>query len=134
MIRNLKSGNAFVGDALLFFRVLLLSGWISPGFLMTVTAQTYTPPANNRVDINLDSGWRFIQQNVSGAQATNFDDSSWTNVNLPHTWDIPDGQSYPPSNYYTGISWYRTHFTPDASYTNSHFFVKFDGAFRVADV
>jgi len=134
MIRNPKSGNDFVGDALLFSRVLLLSGWISSGFLMTGTAQTYIPPANNRVDINLDSGWRFIQQNVPGAQATNFDDSSWTNVNLPHTWDIPDGQSYPPSNYYTGISWYRTHFTPDASYTNSHFFVKFDGAFRVADV
>ncbi len=63
-----------------------------------------------------------------------FDDSSWTNLSVPHTWDIPDGQSYPPSNYYTGISWYRVHFTPDAGYTNSHFFLKFDGAFRVTDV
>ena len=97
-------------------------------------AQTYTPPANNRVDVNLDQGWRFIQQDVAGAQATNFNGSSWTSVNLPHTWDIPDGQSYPPANYYQGTSWYRTHFTPDGSYTNRQFFLKFDGVFRVADV
>ena len=68
----------------------------------TLVAQPYTPPGNERVDAVLDSGWRFIQQNVSGAQATNFDDSSWTNVNLPHTWDIPDGQSYPSINLLPG--------------------------------
>ena len=134
MIRNPKSGNACVGGALLLFRVLLLSGWISLGLLMAAAAQTYTPPANNRVDINLDSGWRFIQQDVSGAQATNFDDSSWTNLNLPHTWDIPDGQDGPGTTYYRGIGWYRTHYTVDNSYAGRHFFLKFDGAFLVADV
>ncbi|HUA38129.1 MAG TPA: glycoside hydrolase family 2 TIM barrel-domain containing protein [Candidatus Sulfopaludibacter sp.] len=133
MNHNLKSGR-FFGSAVLFYRSMLLSGWLGFGLLMTASAQPYNPPANNRVDVNLDPGWRFIEQNVAGAQATNFDDSSWTGVNLPHTWDIPDGQSYPPANYYTGISWYRTHFTPDGSYTNRHFFLKFDGAFRVADV
>ncbi len=101
----------------------------------SAVAQIYTPPANDRVDIILDSfGWKFIQQDVSGAQVTNFDDSSWTNVNLPHCWDISGGQSYPPSNYYQGASWYRVHFTPGGSYTNSHFFLKFDGAFLVTDV
>lgn len=133
MKHNLKPGG-FFGSAILFSPSLLLSGWLGVGFLMTAAAQPYNPPANNRVDVNLDPGWRFIEQNVSGAQATNFDDTSWSSVNLPHTWDIPDGQSYPASNYYQGISWYRTHFTPDGSYTNRHFFLKFDGAFRVADV
>jgi beta-galactosidase len=104
------------------------------GSIILSNSQTYIPPTNGRVDINLDPGWKFIQQNVSGAQAPGFDDSSWTNINLPHTWDIVDGQSYPSSNYYTGISWYRVHFTPDASYINNHFFLKFDGAFRVTDV
>jgi len=107
----------------------LIFGWV-----VSLDAQTYIPPANHRTDIVLDSNWRFIQQAVSGAQATNFDDSSWTNVNLPHTWDIPDGQSYPASNYYRGIGWYRTHYTVDSSYAGRHFFLKFDGAFSVADV
>jgi beta-galactosidase len=113
----------------------LLATWIGIFWPMAfLQAQSYTPPASQRVDISLDSGWKFIQQDVSGAQAINFDDSSWTNVTLPHVWDIPDGQSYPPSNFYQGASWYRSHFTPGGSYTNSHFFIKFDGAFLVADV
>lgn len=97
-------------------------------------AQTYAPPANARADISLDFGWRFIQQDVTGAQAVGFDDSSWTNVTVPHVWDIPDGQSYPPSKFYQGPAWYRSHFTPAMSYTNSHFFLKFDGASLVSDV
>src|ERR1017187_1929043 len=99
-----------------------------------VFGQTYSPPSNPREDINLDAGWRFIQQNVSGAQATNFDDSSWTTVNLPHTWDISDGQDGPSTTYYRGIGWYRTHYTLSNSYAGLHFFLKFDGAFSDANV
>ena len=104
------------------------------GLATVLNAQTYSPPAGGRVDISLDSGWKFIQQDVSGAQMVNFNDSSWTNVTVPHVWDIPDGQSYPPANFYQGPSWYRSHFTPAMTYTNNHFFLKFDGASLVADV
>jgi len=38
------------------------------------------------------------------------------------------------NNYYRGIGWYRVHCAVDGSYTNRHFFLKFDGAFLVADV
>ncbi|MGD1085246.1 MAG: Ig-like domain repeat protein, partial [Verrucomicrobiota bacterium] len=96
-------------------------------------AQNYSPPANSRQDIILDTNWLFIQTNLANAQEVNFDDSSWTNINLPHTWDIPDGQSYPSSAYYTGIAWYRTRFTV-ANTNGLHFFLKFDGAYLVADV
>ena len=124
----------FSGTSTGIVRGLLLSGWISLGFLTTATAQTYAPPTNHRADINLDSGWRFIQQDVTGAQATNFDDSSWTSLNLPHTWDIAHGQDGPGTAYYRGIGWYRTHYAVDNSYAGRHFFLKFDGAFLVTDV
>ena len=104
------------------------------GLATSLVAQPYAPPGNQRVDAVLDSGWRFIQQNVSGAQATNFDDSSWTNVNLPHTWDISDGQDGPSTTYYRGIGWYRTHYTVSNSYAGLRFFLKFDGAFSDANV
>src|SRR5208282_5159236 len=104
------------------------------GWVVSLNAQTYNPPANYRTDVVLDSNWRFIQQNVSGAQTNGFDDSTWTNVNLPHTWDISDGQSYPASNYYRGIGWYRTHYTVSNGYAGLHFFLKFDGAFSDANV
>src|SRR5882724_4256404 len=98
-----------------------------------VFGQTYSPPSNPREDISLDAGWRFIRQDVAGAQTNGFDDSSWTNLNLPHTWNNLDGQDG-GNNYYHGIGWYRSHFTPDGSYTNRQFFLKFDGAFLVTDV
>jgi len=113
---------------------ILLSCCLLFGLPMAVVAQTYSPPANNRADLVLDTGWRFIQQDVSGAQATSFDDSSWSSVNLPHTWDVADGQDGPSTSYYRGIGWYRSHYTVDNSYSGRHFFLKFDGAFLVTDV
>ncbi len=110
----------------------VLLGWL---LLLAVQlpGQVYTPPVNQRADVSLDSGWRFIRQDVTGAQNVGFDDSSWTNLNLPHTWNNLDGEDG-GNNYYRGIGWYRSHFTPDSSYTNREFFIKFDGAFSVADV
>src|ERR1017187_6507449 len=99
-----------------------------------VFGQTYSPPSNPREDILLDAGWRFIQQNVSGAQATNFDDSSWTTVNLPHTWDISDGQDGPSTTYYRGIGWYRVHYMVSTNEAGRRLFLKFDGANIVSDV
>jgi beta-galactosidase len=98
-----------------------------------LVAQPYTPPANERVDVILDPGWRFIRQDVTGAQNSSFDDSAWSVINLPHTWNNLDGQNG-GNDYYRGIGWYRVHCAVDGSYTNRHFFLKFDGAFLVTDV
>jgi beta-galactosidase len=98
-----------------------------------VFGQTYSPPPSPREDISLDAGWRFIRQDVAGAQTNGFDDSSWTLLNLPHTWNNLDGQNG-GNDYYRGIGWYRRHYTVDASSTNREFFLKFDGANIVADV
>jgi hypothetical protein len=35
-------------------------------------AQTYMLPASGQADVSLDSGWKFILQNVSGAQANEY--------------------------------------------------------------
>ena len=100
---------------------------------MSLAAQPYTPPANPRLDVNLNPGWRFIRQDVSGAQNTSFDDASWSVVALPHTWNNLDGEDG-GNNYYRGIGWYRSHYTVDAGYAGRRFFLKFDGAFYVTDV
>jgi beta-galactosidase len=88
--------------------------------------------AQPRVDVSLNSGWRFIRQDVSGAQNASFNDSAWSVVNLPHTWNGFDGQA--GGSYYQGIGWYRTHYPVDGSQAGRRFFLKFDGAYSVADV
>jgi beta-galactosidase len=100
---------------------------------LSATAQTYHPPANPRLNINLDSGWRFIREDVPGAQNPAFNDRSWARVNLPHTWNNDDGEEG-STNYYRGAGWYRTHFSVKRSLKKRHFFLEFDGAFLVTDV
>ncbi|MDI9544682.1 MAG: glycoside hydrolase family 2, partial [Bacteroidota bacterium] len=35
-----------------------------------------------------NNNWKFTKGNPENAQSTNFDDSSWEKVNLPHDWAI----------------------------------------------
>jgi beta-galactosidase len=93
---------------------------------------TYTPPSSNRIDTLIDTGWKFYEGDVSNAQATTFNDSSWSTVTLPHTWNTIDGEN--GGSYYRGISWYRLHYTVPAEYANHQLFLQFDGACLVADV
>ncbi len=98
--------------------------------LATVVNHAMAAP---RVDINLDEQWRFIRQDVPDATLTNFDDTAWQPVTLPHTWNNLDGQTS-GTPYYRGIGWYRRHLMVDAQYANKSLFLKFDGAATVAEV
>ena len=93
---------------------------------------TYTPPASNRVDTLINKGWKFHEGDVSGAQVVTFNDSSWSSVTLPHTWNNIDGEN--GGSYYRGISWYRLHYTPSTTLTGQRFYLQFDGASLVTDV
>lgn len=116
----------------MFFKlgVLVL---IAALFFVPVAFAAYTPPANNRVDLDLNSTWKFYKGDVSGAQNVSFNDSSWTSINIPHTWNNMDGQDG-GNNYYRGIGWYRKHYTVSSSYSGRKFFLQFDGANTVSDV
>jgi beta-galactosidase len=93
---------------------------------------TYTPAAvRHRVD--LDAGWRFVAADAAGAQAPAFDDSTWSPVDLPHTWNAQDGQDG-GGNYHRGAGWYRRHYTPPAALAGQKMWLQFDGANTVTDV
>src|SRR5437660_2420894 len=63
-------------------------------------------PVRHHVD--LDAGWRFLRSDAPGAEATRFDDATWSTVTTPHTWNALDGQDG-KNDYYRGIGWYRRH-------------------------
>jgi len=37
-----------------------------------------------------DDGWKFLRDSITGAEAVDFDDSHWRDVDLPHDWSIED--------------------------------------------
>ena len=47
--------------------------------------------AADRQSITLGAGWRFIKQDVAGAEQPGTDDSKWTKVTLPHSFNASEG-------------------------------------------
>jgi hypothetical protein len=96
-----------------------------------------TPPASNRVEVFLSgdpkinpdaAGWKFNKGDVAGAQAPTFDDSSWNAISLPYSWNALDGEQGPIQTpaYYTGIGWYRKHYTIPSSMAGKRIYLQFD--------
>jgi beta-galactosidase len=91
-----------------------------------------------RVTIPLNDGWRFLQSDtLNGAQATAFDDSQWTTVEVPHTWNRLGNlgiERAPQTNDVQGVGWYRLHFQAPRVPPGSRYFLQFNAVAAVADV
>ena len=61
-------------------------------FLATqfAVAAAYTPPTSPRAKISFDLNWKFIRDDVQGAEAPAFDDSAWVTVSTPHSFNDVD--------------------------------------------
>src|SRR5882672_8301397 len=80
-------------------------------------------------------------ENVSTVQ-TNFDDSAWQSINLPHDWVValPFDSTADTSHGYksmitgaksaTTIGWYRRTFTLPSTYASKTMWLEFDGVYR----
>jgi beta-galactosidase len=114
---------------------VLIAGLLPLAYLTAGPASAdSTPPPSPRTDVLLDGNpWKFHKGDVSGAQSPTFDDSAWTAITLPHTWNNRDGEDG-GNNYYRGIGWYRTHDTVSSALAGRRLFLQFDGADLVTDV
>jgi beta-galactosidase len=96
-------------------------------------APAYTPPASPRATYNFNPGWKFVFGDQPGADQPGFDDSKWTNVSLPHTWNDVDSyrnfisHSGGDRGEKNGVGWYRKHFKLPAGAAGGKVFVQFDG-------
>jgi len=90
-----------------------------------------TVVSNSRIDINFDVDWRFQRMDVTGADAQAFADSSWGYVDLPHT---PKFVTPEDNTAYSGLMWYRKHFTVPAAYQGRKLFIEVGAAMQLADV
>jgi beta-galactosidase len=128
-------------------------------------AQTHLPELDGRKALLMDMGWRFHLGNAASAEKdfgfgpgwmfaksgakegplkTDFNDSSWRRVDLPHDWAVeldfvkdeawqtgtrgfkPLGRDFPE----TSIGWYRKAFVIPSSEKGKRFELHFDGVFR----
>lgn len=100
--------------------------------------QSFRPPASPRVTYDFNPAWKFIRQDVSDAAKPGFDDSAWTDVSTPHTWNDVDSyrsfisHSGGDRNMFAGIGWYRKHFRLPAAAEGSKVFLEFEGIKQAA--
>jgi beta-galactosidase len=106
---------------------------LAPANIGFTTGDTFVPAASVRTVTDLDPDWKFFKGDVGGAQNAGFNDAGWSAVDLPHTYNATDGQDG-GGDFYTGVGWYRKSFDVPASFNGRETFIRFDGAFLMADV
>jgi beta-glucuronidase len=97
---------------------------------MTASLLTAIPP----LSIPLSGEWCFsIDKDQIGEERgwadPAFDDSAWTTVNVPHTWNVM-------ADYYEfeGLAWYRRGFVIPIKAQNTHLRLRFEAVFYLARV
>ena len=87
-----------------------------------------------------DSSWLFSLGNDVKMSTTDFDDSQWRKLNLPHDWAIEgDFSASHPSGagggaLPGGIGWYRKHFSVTDGDTFDKYYIEFDGVYMNSTV
>lgn len=87
---------------------------------------------------DFNDNWRFYLGDAGGAEAVNFDDSSWRTLDLPHDYSIEQEYSSSmeaESGYLPGgTGWYRKNFTLPADAEGKSVRIDFDGVYMNATV
>lgn len=106
---------SFFKTAFLLFQFLFLS--------VTAFAQ--------RQEKTINDGWRFMQQDVAGAEQTGFNDKQWENISVPHSWN---SDAYVVKNYHRGAAWYRRSLFIPQSDSDKQLFIRWEGVNHSASV
>jgi beta-galactosidase len=112
--------------------IIIFAGVAGAGPLRAAE-NSFTPPPSPHLDFKFNPGWKFIRADVTNAEQVAFDDSKWSGVSAPHTYNEADsytalishsgGDRHP----YAGIAWYRKHFKLPATAKAGKVFLEFEG-------
>jgi len=93
----------------------------------------FTAPSSPRQRYSFDDDWKFVRKDVPGAEAAQFDDSSWGDVSTPHTYNDVDtfnkiiSHAQGQRGAYMGVAWYRKHFSLPANARGNRVILEFEG-------
>lgn len=97
-------------------------------------------PAALAQEVPLAEGWRFVREDVRGAERPGFDDARWLRVAVPHTYNAEDSgiggakaRGEPEGVYYRGPAWYRLKLDHQPQ-SGKRYLLHFGGATLKADI
>ncbi len=93
---------------------------------------TFALPVHSQEIKTINDSWCFHKGDAGeSAIATDYNDSQWQRVHLPHTWNT---EAYTVKNYYQGIGWYRKHLTLSPAWKDKQVFLHLEGASKEAEI
>ena len=137
--------NSFYKRGVAIFTVLALSMNFTP---ITTKAETKTAIEEETVYVGFiqdgkrstlfNQDWSFFKGNPVGAEKSDFDDSSWRSLDLPHDWSI-EGEFTVAGEAESGFllggtGWYRKHVVVPEKYEGKAFTLNFDGVYMNSEV
>ena len=91
--------------------------------------------------LNFNPDWRFVQADIPGAEKAAFDDSAWSVVSAPHTYndvdtfdDFQEEGHVGERNQWGGKTWYRKTFIAPDSWADQQVIIEFEAVRQVAEV
>lgn len=99
----------------------------------SAVAEEFIVPVSPHAIYSFNPSWKFFKGDASGAEQVAFDDSKWTDVSAPHTFNDVDSfqriisHSGGDRGAWSGIVWYRKHFKLPASAKDGKVFLEFEG-------
>ncbi len=137
---NDLSRRDFIGAAA--FAAAGLSTALRPDYPVFAAGHStrYVPPQSPRTTLNFNLDWRFLREDVRGAEAPGFDDSKWSVISTPHSFNDVDSFRELISHgggdrgTYKGLAWYRKHFRLSAGLSERNIFLEFEGMRQAGDI
>ncbi|MGH9327110.1 MAG: glycoside hydrolase family 2 protein [Terriglobia bacterium] len=96
----------------------------------------------SRLRSRLNEDWKFKRQGSPGqgaepefvgAEQPTYNDSSWAQVCLPHTWDATPDNPFVSPGHFRGVGWYRKRLEVPQSWHNHRVLIQFNAVFQVAN-
>ncbi len=117
-------------------RRLAIGGAMFAGVLCLIL-----PAAAQRLTLNFNPDWKFVKADPAGAEAVSFNDSGWTNISAPHTYNDTDTFDHwsirghhGEQNQWGGRTWYRKTFIVPQSQAGKKVYIEFEAVRQVAEV
>ncbi|HVU28688.1 MAG TPA: DUF4982 domain-containing protein [Verrucomicrobiae bacterium] len=117
-----------------------LKKWFNVWFA-GILFSTLQAVAGERIVLNFNPDWKFIKADCPAAIQPGFDDSQWTTVSAPHTFndvdtfdDFSPGKMFGETNQWSGRTWYRKTFALPESSRGKKIYIEFEAVRQVAEV
>nr|WP_294894374.1 glycoside hydrolase family 2 TIM barrel-domain containing protein [uncultured Pedobacter sp.] len=102
-------------------------------FICCLFISVNTFAQNIEPSITLTKDWKFQYGGTDFAETPNFNDTLWSTVNIPHTWNAKDIFD-DDLTYARGIAWYRKSIALSAQQLTNNVSIYFDGVYQIADI